>query len=557
MKPASTVCLDDQLIVRANYAHKEFIKAIPGRKWDPEQKAWVLPATPEAAEQLKCIAGMRFDEATLELIAESAPQRTVTAGDSVADEPIAPMPVKLDPFKHQIKGYNLGITCPEAAILAEMGTGKSFMSVAIAGRRYLDGQVKRLLVVAPLSVVPVWPREFADYADYPVNVTVLTGSAAKKKAALKNGLGLQSAALEVMVINYESAWRIEDDLMAWRPDMIICDESQRIKTHNSKQSKALHRMGKKTKYKLILTGTPVNNSPLDFWSQYQFLKPGLFPTSFYAFRNRYALMGGYGGYEILGYKHMDELTDLAHSIAYRITKKEALDLPEAVDQTLFCELEPEARKLYKKLAREKAAEIEGDKQITTPEIIVKLLRLSQIAGGYVKADEDEQLTQVSKAKIKVCTETVTDLLDEGRKVVLFARFTAEIDDLCNMAENLVGEGGYRAIHGAVPSADRGAAVNDFQTDDSVKIFIAQIQTAGLGITLTAADTAIFYSMDYSYANYAQAKARIHRIGQKNCCTYIHLLAAGTVDEQVLAALENKRDLAADIVDNWREVFINQ
>ena len=166
--------------------------------------------------------------------------------------------------------------------------------------------------------------------------------------------------------------------------------------------------------------------------------------------------------------------------------------------------------------------------------------------------EDGHIEQVSKAKINLLADTLEDTLAAGKKVVIFARFLAEIEAIKGVMEK---QGvGYEWITGAVPMEERGDKVRKFQNDPECKVFLAQIQTAGLGITLTAADTAIFYSLDFSYANYEQCKARIHRLGQKNTCTYIHLLARGTVDEKVLKALQEKKNMADQVVDDWRSHF---
>ena len=206
------------------------------------------------------------------------------------------------------------------ALLAEMGTGKTLISIGIAGALYQKGEISRLLIVAPLSIVQVWNEEFAKFADFDYQLAVLEGSSKKKFDILNH---MKGSGLQVAVINYESCWRLEDILQVWNPEMIICDESTRIKNPQAKQSKALHRLGKKAKHNLILTGTPVTNNPLDFFSQYKFLDESIFGGSYYAFRARYAVMGGYGNHQIIGYKNLPELTEKAHSIAYRITKADA------------------------------------------------------------------------------------------------------------------------------------------------------------------------------------------------------------------------------------------
>lgn len=415
------------------------------------------------------------------------------------------------------------------------------------GRGFLNGKIKRVLVFAPSSVVPVWPREFEEHADFPHEVIALEGSSAAR-ARILDEWAEPSGELQVAVANYEISWRLEKQFLNWKPDMIICDESQRIKTPGAQQSKALHRLGKAkaTKYKMILTGTPVTQAPTDFFSQFKFLDPNIFGNSFYSFRNRYCTMGGFGGYQVVAYKNLEELTRKAHSVSYRVTKAEALDLPEFVDQNYFCDLEPKAQSIYNQLYKESVAELSADCKITALNVLSKLLRLSQVTGGFVEGQ------QVSQAKMNLLTETLEDLLDAGKKAVIFVRFLDEIAAIRKVLEARKID--YAWIAGEVKQADRGEEVTRFQRAPSCKVFVAQIQTAGLGITLTAAGTAIFYSLDYSFANYDQCRARLHRISQKSAVTNIHLVARGTVDEKILKALQKKRDVATEVVDNWRSYF---
>lgn len=379
----------------------------------------------------------------------------------------------------------------------------------------------------------------------------MVGSSVKKKLPALDNWKHKDGRLKVIIVNYESAWRMVDELKAWGPDMIIADESQRIKNPGARQSKGLHTLGKVAKYRLILTGTPVSNGPLEFWSQYKFLDPTIFQPSFYAFRNRYAIMGGYQRHEVVGYQNLNELVNKAHSVAFRVTKAEALDLPETIDQYLYCTLDNKALALYNQMVRESVAELSAETTVTAVNVLSRLLRLSQFAGGYYK-DEEGRLHNVSEAKMNLLKETLDDLLAAGKKVVVFARFLPELDAIENhLRQSKVG---YALIKGSVPTEARGREVERFQEDPDCMVFVAQEATAGLGITLHAADTAIFYSLDYSYANYDQCKSRTHRLGQKNACTYIHLVTEGTVDEQIIKALTEKRSLADMVVDNWRDLI---
>lgn len=432
------------------------------------------------------------------------------------------------------------------AILAEMGTGKTLISIGIAGYLYLQKEINKLLIVAPLSITKVWEEEFQKFADFDYQLEVLEGPTKEKSETLRNLFGTK---LQVAVVNYESCWRMEKEIAFWKPDMIICDESSKIKNPQAKQSKALHRLGKISKHNMILTGTPVTNNPLDFFSQYKFLDESIFGGSYYSFRARYAIMGGYGNYQVVGYKNLPELTEKAHSISFRITKKEALDLPEQVDVTRYVELEPMAKAIYNQVERDSYAEL-SQGEVVVRNVLTKLLRLSQITGGYIKDEFSEIEEQVSSAKLNALEEIIEECLDADKKVVVFARFISEIDAITRMLKHYGIK--YSLIRGDVK--DRASEVEKFQNDKDVKVFVGQLQTTGMGLTLTASDTAVFYSLSYNFADYEQAKARIHRIGQKNNCTYIHLIAKKTIDEKVMEALSEKKNIADLVVDNWKSLF---
>ena len=436
-----------------------------------------------------------------------------------------------------------------AVLLMDMGTGKTLTTIAVMGRAYLNEKIKKVLVVCPASVVPVWEKEIEQYADFENTVITLEGTMIKRNQKLKElvfGKGLK-----VAVINYESTWRMFDDLKEWCPDMIICDESQRIKNHTAAQSKAMHKLGDIAKYKMLLTGTPIQNNPLDVFSQYRFVDKTIYGTSFYIFRNRYVRMGGYGGHQVIGYINQDELIEKMHSIAYRVTKEEALDLPEEIKTMRYCELEPSSRKIYDQIKKECYMELEQG-EITVTNVLTKTLRLRQITGGFINND-DKETQFVSNAKLDALEEIINDVvIDSNKKLVIFAVFLDEISAIKKLVESKGIK--YSWITGQVKMDERGQMVDDFQNKDDVKVFICQTHTAGLGITLTAADTSVFYSVDFNYVDYTQAMARLHRIGQKNNVNHIHLIAKNTIDTRLMKVLDNKGDISTTIVDDWRKYF---
>lgn len=443
-------------------------------------------------------------------------------------------------------------------LLFEMGCGKTLTAIAIAGAGYQMGKVERLLIVAPTSVVAVWPKELQEYAKFKYTCKTLLGEKKQRIKQIDDLLKFPFKALKVAVINYESTWRPEilEKLKEFDADMVIADESQRIKTYDAAQSKAMHELGDQARYKLILSGTPVQTAAIDIWSQYRFLDKTVFGDNFFKFRGRYAIMGGYGNKKIVGYKDLEGLIKKEHSIAFRVTKDEALDLPEQTFETRKIQFNQKEKNLYERIKKDSYAELDGGGHITATTVLTRLLRLQQLAGGFLVQDDAQKPQLVSRAKLDALADIIEDyVIGSGKKLVIFARFIAEVKAIMELADKVLPkELKQVAIYGDIKKEDRGDIVKQFQEDPNTVLFIGQIDTAGTGITLTAADTCVYYSKNFNYATYSQSLSRIHRIGQRNCCTYIDLEIEGTIDELISKALSRKEDMAKTVVDNWRDFF---
>ena len=551
----ATKTLDGLLSIKADYYYKDLLKAIGGT-WNPYAKEWLLPYTKENWNTLQSsIAGIVSDDRVKDELEEPYSD----TGKPLKNAPLPLLKYGITLYKHQYAAYAEAYSTFKQsngfAYLMEMGTGKSLTSIATISQLYTENKIHKLLIICPLAVAAAWEKEFKQFAVIKHTLTILTGSTKDKSKQLST---LYGQGLQVAIINYESTWRIEKELLKYNADMIIADESQRIKNPHASQSKTLHKLGDKAKYKLILTGTPVTATPLDFWSQYRFLDSSIFGTSYYSFRARHAVIGGFENHQVIGYRNLKELCRKAHSVAYRVTKKAALDLPEETEEKYYCEFENVAKKLYRNLHNDGFAELASG-TVTTPHKITKIMRLSQLCGGYLVKDinpdnpGEHTLEQVSTVKINLLKDIATDLLDNpNKKIVIFARFRAEIYAIEDMLNKIVGNDAIRIMNGDTAKTDRGQFVDEFQNNPAVRVFLANQQCAGLGITLTASDTVIFYSNSYNYADYEQAKARIHRIGQKKKCTYIHLLVKDSIDEEVLLNLKNKGDTARLVVDFYNK-----
>lgn len=552
---------DDNMLIIKDITSEQFavIKSWNKMVWKKATKTLEAPCEIELLDKLSTLVKLppRISAYKDELMKVQTAVDDMRIKENVT--PIIQPPVKANLFQHQVRGYNMALinfTLRRGfGFLFEMGCGKTLTAIAVAGTLYTERKINKLLVVAPTSVCSVWPEDFGKFADFPHLEKIMLGTKSQRLKQLKELECFPCEALKVAVINYESVWRddIFDKLVEFNADMIICDESQRIKTHDAQQSKAMHQLGDLARYKLILSGTPVQNNAVDLYSQYRFLDPTVFGNNFYKFRNRFCVMGGFNRRQIVNYKDLDLLIKKEHSIAYRVTKKEALDLPEQTFETRYITLTPSEKKLYNTLKKESATELANGETISASTVLTKLLRLQQFTGGFVIADGEEKPQQIGSGKINALEDIVDDyVIDSGKKLVIFARFRAELDLIQNLLDKKKLK--YGVIYGDIKLSDRGEIVKDFQENEETKVFLAQIDTAGLGITLTAADTCVYYSVNFNYAAYSQSLARIHRIGQRNTCTYIHLTTKGTVDELIMKALHKKEDLAKTIVDDWKIYF---
>ncbi|MFA5543406.1 MAG: DEAD/DEAH box helicase [Bacilli bacterium] len=585
---------------KGNNLDLELKDEIPSPRWIQSERAWrylnnketkerIIKewskfelVTPEAEKEIQDFKKWtdnksKQDDEKLSLINQST---EIKKGNIHTD---MDMPIKSIPYHHQKVAFDVGMTLPSSALFMEQGTGKTLSAIAVLGMRYKLGQIKKALIIAPLSVLSEWKRQFDEHSDFPYQVEVLT-SKRKRKSGIPE---FEPERLHVIVTNYETVWKREksnkdceskkrkganpDDIIRqWYPDFIILDESQKIKSKRTKQSSAIIKLGKRKIYKMILTGTPISQNPLDIVSQYQFLDKTIFGTHFGKVRDRYAVMGGYYNKEIIGLRIIPtipgtnkpnpyydpelekEFMEKLNSISYRVTKSEALDLPEETDQFLYTQLENSTLSIYNQMVKKSILEIDGG-YITAPIVLTQILRLQQITGGFLKDEENGKIINVGNEKLSLLEETLSDLIEKGKKVVIFAMFRPEIKAISDIITKMGIS--HRVLTGDTEQSERELYISDFQNKKEVKVFVSQIRTGGVGITLTSADTSIFYSLGYSLNDYLQAKARLHRIGQKNKVTHIHLIVEDRIDEGIIRVLREKKDVSKMVVDDLKNLFL--
>jgi SNF2 family DNA or RNA helicase len=298
----------------------------------------------------------------------------------------------------------------------------------------------------------------------------------------------------------------------------------------------------------------VTNNPLDLFSQAWFLNPHLLGfTSFYTFRAKYAEMvkitaGNRAFTKVKGFKHLDELTKSIQRWSSRRTKLECLDLPEKIYQYYEVELTEEQKKHYKSLKERAMAELDGQ-LVSAPIVLTKLLRLHQLICGSLTTD-DGKVIPVDNNRITALMEV---LEEASGKVIIWANYRYDIKAIEEELQNVYGRKSVVSYYGDTSNEDRQEAVRRFQTDPDCVYFVGNPQTGGFGITLTAATNVVYYSNSYNLEHRLQSEDRAHRIGQKHAVTYVDLICRKSVDEKIVKALREKKQLSAQVLgDEWKD-----
>ena len=435
-------------------------------------------------------------------------------------------------WSHQKNAVEKLLPLNNGALLMEMGTGKSLAGIELLNK----WNISKVLIVCPKAVAQIWGREFDKHSEGWSVTTLNTGSVAIKAKKL-NWNGNKKA----IIINYESAWH--EPVAAWLlnnpPECIIADESHKLKSPGGKASRYMAKLGRLVPKKLLLTGTIMPHSPLDVYGQFRFLNPHIFGFSFTRFRARYAILGGYGNYEVKGWMNLEELHEKIYSVSYRVRADEVLSLPDFMDEVLTFELSPKAMKIYRDLEKNLIADIESG-EVTVSNAMVKLLRLQQITGGWLRADENEYPEAVDTGKAELLKELLEGMGEE--QVVVFCRYHMDLESIAAVCQDL-----------GLAYAELSGRRNELEKWEAkeAQVLMAQVQAGSLGIDLTQARYVVYYSTGFSLGEYEQSRARVHRPGQTRKVVYYHLVAENTVDVKVMKALEQRADLVRFVVDELR------
>ena len=463
---------------------------------------------------------------------------------------------KTTPYEHQLKALEVSWNKETYAYFMELGTGKTKVLIDNMSMLYDKGKIDGALIVAPKGVIGTWhkqeiPAHLAEHVEFKA---VLWQSAINEKQQNKlDTLFETDHKLHILIMNVEAfstpkGSRFAEKFIHSHQTLMVIDESTTIKNPKAKRTKSIVGLSRQSKYRRILTGSPVTKNPLDLYTQCYFLDPyHLGFESYYAFRTRYADMrtANFGGRSVQivhKFRNLEELSEKLKPFSYRVLKEDCLDLPPKTFMKRIIELTPEQKKVYKQMKQEALAMFNG-KIVTTATALTQLMRLQQITCGHFTAD-DESIHPIKNNRMQELLNVLEEI--EG-KVVIWAHYKFDVRAIYSTLLREYGAGSVVTFYGDTPQDKRQPNIDKFQKDKKCRFFVGTPQTGGYGITLTAASNMIYYSNGYDLEKRLQSQDRIHRIGQKRNVTYIDILAEDTVDEKIVKALRKKINIASQVM----------
>ena len=467
---------------------------------------------------------------------------------------------KTRPYDHQRKALEDSWAAEYYALFMEMGTGKSKVAIDNIAVLYEAGKIDSAMIVAPKGVYDNWAKgEIETHFPDRIEKNVMLWRAGKSKrydTNLVDFITEKFDGVKMFVINVE-AFSSQKGLDAAKAflfqnprNMMIIDESTTIKNRKALRTKNLVALRERALYRRILTGSPITKSPMDLFSQCDFLKDrALGFNSYFAFQARYAqvqrrTMGHRSFQQIVGYQRLEELTNKLDQFSNRVLKEECLDLPDKVYVKRVVPLTNEQTNVYNQMKLLALAQMDSGELATTASVLTQIMRLQQICCGFLQPDEGD-MREIKSNRL----DELINLSEEVQgKAIIWATYTHDIQRIADALRGRFGPEAVATYYGGTPQEERQDIVQRFQNkSDPLRFFVGQPKTGGYGITLTAATTVIYYSNSYDLEIRLQSEDRAHRIGQPNKVTYIDLVSPDTIDEKILTALRAKIDIASQVL----------
>jgi SNF2 family DNA or RNA helicase len=532
----------DSFVVSCPIWDNHRVKEAPERMWDGTLKMWVLKGNVPNAKYLQ----REFLES------EMTPNATAGVDQIlkpvVASEPFPSWYVFPDdaPMDHQLAAMNAAYGKNEFAFFHEMGLGKTYTAISVVCAKMVEGKADRMLVICPTSIKQVWESELDKWATVRLDIHVLVGGGAPRA---KQWMATPGEGKKVLIVGVEALSQGHGAGLAQAfaksgKTACIVDESSKIKNPSANRTKAVIDAGGASEYRYIMTGTEITQGIHDLYAQFRFLNWHIIGAkSFYGFRNRYCVMGGFEGRKIVGYQNVRELMDLVAPYVHVADKKTCMNLPPKVYEIRRVAASPEQKKLTRELKDLFRTEM-GDKEIEVTTVLERITRYQQIAGGFMPYKDEDGFNTMPIANNPKLGELL-ELMDETKgKVIIWARFVPEILAITNALNVKYGPGSAVKFYGSVSEEGRKGVIREFREGDA-RFFVANQATAGMGLTLVEANTVVYYSNSFSYEDRVQSEDRAHRKGQTKSVTYVDLVVADLpVEGLIQEALRVKGGMAA-------------
>jgi len=437
----------------------------------------------------------------------------------------------------------------------EAGTGKTCTVIQIIREKcQAERRLLRSLILCPQVVIGNWVNELKKFSQI-TQITPLVGPGSKRVSDFM----ANNSAGHIFVTNYEA---LENEnlyqlFVDWAPELMVADESHRIKNPSGVRTKKAVGLAQMAKYRYILTGTPVLQSAQDLFSQVQFLDGGkMFGKNFFVFRGRYFYNKNAGAPSHVTWPDwqirpgaLDEISKLIDGISVKARKSECMDLPPMLYKTVEVDLGKKQSKHYEDMKKEFITFL-GDKACTAQLAVTKALRLQQIASGFIRLESGQEVVLDDNPRLSALKDLLIDLVVEGKnKVIIWAVYRANYAQIRDVLDAL--KISYRELHGEINPRARDQAISDFANDAGVKVMLGNPGAGGIGVNLVAASYAIYYSRDFSLEHDIQSEARNYRGGSEvhDKITRIDIIARGTIDYEIAAALSRKQAISDQVLRN--------
>ena len=461
---------------------------------------------------------------------------------------------KTEPFEHQNRALDAAVDRTGFAYLMEMGTGKTKVMIDESGDLFCRNEIDVLMIICPKSVMRTWEREIETHMGVECTVAMWTSSPNKaQKAKMEEVLEKTPGVLRVLIMNVEAfsagtkAYAYARRVLEHCRTYMGIDESQTIKGPGSKRTKKILELGRMADFRRIASGSPAPNSPMDYYSQLEFIHPGSTrQRSFYGFRARYAVLREkiFGGRRVkveVGYRNLEELQGIIRQYSFRVRKDECLTLPEKIYTQRSVEFTPEQQRLYREMRTEALAMV-GTTFVSSQAAITTLIRLQQITCGFVRDDEGD-LHPVNSNRVDAVME-IAESTEED--IIIWTGHRPAVDMLSRALREKYGEEAVAEFHGGnVSTRDDDAA--RFVSDSSCRFMVATQSAGARGNTWINATQVVYFSNTFNLEERIQSEDRCHRSGQTNHVTYTDLVVEGTVDEKLRESLIRKENISALLV----------